>query len=99
MMVEAATAEAARRVAARAADVLAAFAPGAVPAYGDVRTAPARFASSDPLSVVAPADAWFVAHDAAGTRTYTRAGSFHIDETGGLARRRRRCGALLQRRR
>jgi hypothetical protein len=84
MMVEAATAEAVRRVAERANDVLAAFAPGAMPVYGDVRTTAAPLASSDPLSVAAPAGAWFIVSDAAGARTYTRAGNFHVDDGGTL---------------
>lgn len=76
--------DALKRIADRANDVLAAYAPGAVPRFGDV-AAPARtLPADDPLSVAAPPGAWFVALDDRGARTYTRAGTFHIGSDGTL---------------
>jgi hypothetical protein len=72
MMVGAATVDAVRRIAERANDVLAAFAPaGPLP-------------SSDPLAVAAPPGASFITQDAAGKRAYSRAGAFHVDDGGAL---------------
>jgi hypothetical protein len=76
--------DALRRIADRANDVLAAYAPGAEPQFGDVRAASAPQPVEDPLSVAAPAGAWFVTLDERGARAYTRAGSFHIGADGTL---------------
>jgi flagellar basal body rod protein FlgG len=40
--------------------------------------------NDDPLSVAAPPGAWFVTLDDRGTRTYTRAGGFHLGTDGTL---------------
>jgi hypothetical protein len=84
MMLGAASIDALQRIADRAADVLASNAPGSFPLHGDVRAATLPRHVDDPLSVSAPADAWFVTLDARGARTYTRAGSFHVDAAGEL---------------
>ena len=83
-MLGTATLDALQRIADRANDVLAAYAPGAVPRFGDVHAAPAPLPFDDPLSVAAPPGAWFVTQDERGGRTYTRAGSFHIAADGTL---------------
>jgi flagellar basal body rod protein FlgG len=76
--------EALQRIADRANDVLAAYTPGAFPAHNDVAATRGPQPSTDPLSVAAPPEAWFVTADAAGARTFTRAGSFHIGDDGTL---------------
>jgi hypothetical protein len=83
-MLGAASIEALQRIADRANDVLGAYAPGAFPLRGDVRTSATPVKVDDPLSVAAPADAWFVTSDATGARTYTRAGTFHVADDGTL---------------
>lgn len=83
-MLAPASLDALRRIADRANDVLAAYAPGAEPRFGDVRAAATPVPVEDPLSVAAPPGAWFVALDERGTRTYTRAGSFHIGDDATL---------------
>ncbi len=83
-MIGAAAVDVLQRIAQRADDVLGAYAPGAFPARGDVRAAAPPQKVDDPLSVAAPADAWFVTSDSAGRRAYTRAGSFAIDPDGTL---------------
>jgi flagellar basal body rod protein FlgG len=85
MMLGTATLDALQRIADRASDVLAAYRPGAFPVHGDVARPNTPLPSNDPLSVVAPPGAWFVALDANGARTYTRAGDFHFGEDGRLA--------------
>jgi len=70
--------DALQRIADRASDVLAAYRPGAFPLHGDVAASRAPFPSADPLSVVAPPDAWFVVADGANARNYTRAGTFRL---------------------
>jgi flagellar basal body rod protein FlgG len=76
--------DALKRIADRAADVLAAYTPGAVPRYGDVNGTLPPLPDADPLSVAAPPGSWFVTLDERGTRTYTRAGGFHIGSDGTL---------------
>jgi flagellar basal body rod protein FlgG len=77
--------EALQRIADRANDVLAAYAPGAVPKFGDVHVATQPLGVDDPLSVAAPDGAWFVTRGDHGTaRTYTRGGGFHIGADGTL---------------
>jgi flagellar basal body rod protein FlgG len=83
-MLAPASIDALQRIADRAKDVLAAFTPGAVPRFGDVRAVAAPLPADDPLSVAAPNGAWFVTVDDRGTRTYTRAGVFHIGSDGTL---------------
>lgn len=79
MMINAATSAALDRIAERAADVRAAYTPGATPKYGDVATdvSSSRFVL-DPLSVAPPNDAYFVSTDDRGRTCYTRDGSFSI---------------------
>jgi flagellar basal body rod protein FlgG len=67
------------RIAERAADVRRAFTPGAVAQYDDVAaTQRSSDFTLDPLAVVAPEDAYFVARDEQGTKTYTQDGSFSV---------------------
>lgn len=83
-MLATASLDALKRIADRANDVLAAYAPGAVPRFGDV-AAPARAVPvDDPLSVAAPPGAWFVTVDERGMRTFTRGGAFHVGADGVL---------------
>ena len=83
-MLAPASLDALQRIADRANDVLAAYAPGAEPQFGDVRVPSAAQPATDPLSVAVPPGAWFVTLDDRGARTYTRAGSFHIGPDGAL---------------
>jgi flagellar basal body rod protein FlgG len=84
MMLPAGSLDALKRIADRANDVLAAFTPGAMPQFGDVSGSRPPVPSDDPLSVAAPPGTWFVATDERGTRTFTRAGSFHLGADGTL---------------
>jgi flagellar basal body rod protein FlgG len=84
MMLGSATLDALQRIADRANDVLAAYRPGAFPLRLDVAAPHAPVPVADPLSVAAPPGAWFVTADPAGTRSYTRAGSFHLGDDGTL---------------
>jgi flagellar basal body rod protein FlgG len=69
------------RIAERANDVRRAFIPGALPAYDDVATGRSSGEPAlDPLSVVAPDDAYFIGKDATGQTVYTRDGSFHLSD-------------------
>jgi flagellar basal body rod protein FlgG len=71
-----------QRIADRANDVLAAYAPGAVPRFGDVSGTLRPQPVDDPLSVAAPPGTWFVTVDDRGARGYTRAGAFHAGSDG-----------------
>ena len=84
MMLASGSLEALQRIADRAGDVLAAYAPGAVPRFGDVHAATRVLPVDDPLSVAAPPGTWFATADERGARTYTRSGSFHIGSDGTL---------------
>src|SRR5438270_10090326 len=86
VMVNAWPLDAYERVLSRAHDLRDAFRAGAVPLNDDVRTAPARTASSDPLSVVPPPGAWLVTRGADGVRAYGRDGALALD--GGVLRTR-----------
>lgn len=86
MMLGAATLDALDRIAARVQDLRDAYRPGAVPAHGDVRTAGSIAPTTDPLSVAAPPNAWFVTRDAHGTHAFTRDGGFKL--TDGVLRTR-----------
>lgn len=83
-MLAPASLDALKRIADRANDVLAAYAPGAVPQFGDVTAGAPPLPVDDPLSVAAPPGTWFVTLDDRGARTYTRAGSFHVASDGTL---------------
>ena len=83
-MLATASLDALRRIADRAADVLAAYAPGAVPRFGDIAANARALPVDDPLSVAAAPGAWFVALDDRGARTFTRSGSFHFGSDGTL---------------
>ncbi|MGA2392880.1 MAG: hypothetical protein ABSH03_05990 [Candidatus Lustribacter sp.] len=84
MMLGTASLDALKRIADRANDVLAAYAPGAVPQFGDVNGTAPPLPVDDPLSAAAPPGTWFVTLDDRGTRTYTRAGTFHVGADGTL---------------
>lgn len=81
MLVNAATERALEYIAARGADANRAFTPGARPQFDDVGTdaAAPRFVP-DPLSVVPPADAYFITSDDRGRAAYTQNGSFSISD-------------------
>jgi flagellar basal body rod protein FlgG len=85
MMLGTATLDALQRIAERASDVLAAYQPGAFPLHHDVAGTRGPLPAADPLSVAAPPDAWFVAADREGARTFTRAGTLHLGDDGVLA--------------
>ena len=79
MMVNAAAEDALERIVARAGDVQNAFTPGASSPFGDVMTdAAGSRMTLDPLSVAAPADAYFIATDERGRTVYTRDGGFAL---------------------
>lgn len=90
------------RIAERAADVRRAYTPGAVPQHDDVAT-PSSVSdfTLDPLSVVAPDGAYFLANDARATTSYTRDGAFTlrdgvlVDEGGRAILGRKAPGAPL----
>jgi flagellar basal body rod protein FlgG len=82
------------RIEERAADVRRAFTGGALPQRDDVATAaPVSYFTLDPLSVSAPAGAYFVTRDARGDLGYTRDGKFAlrdgrlVDEAGNAVQR------------
>jgi len=83
-MLGTASLDALKRIADRANDVLSAYAPGAIPQFGDVNGSAPPLPVDDPLSVAAPPGTWFVTVDDRGTRTYTRAGGFHVGSDGTL---------------
>ncbi len=79
-MIPAATADALSRIQARAQDVLRAYTPGGFAIENDVNlNARAPENCRDPLSVAAPANAYFVVQSANGSRAYTRDGGFVLD--------------------
>ena len=59
-MLGTASLDALKRIADRANDVLAAYAPGAIPQFGDVTGNAPPLPVDDPLSVAAPPGAWFL---------------------------------------
>jgi flagellar basal body rod protein FlgG len=77
-MISPATADALNRIAARAQDVMRAYTAGGFPANTDVGTARSPQYASDPLSVAAPPNAYFVTQSPTGVRTYTRDGGFAV---------------------
>jgi flagellar basal body rod protein FlgG len=78
-MVGASPVDAYERVISRAQDLRDAFRAGALPLNDDVRTVPQITASSDPLSVVPPPNAWFVTGGADGARAYERDGALSLE--------------------
>lgn len=79
MLIDPALSAALDRIAQRGADVMRAYAPGAVPAFDDAATAaPGSSPALDPLSVAPPENAYFIVADASGARRYTRDGSFAL---------------------
>jgi flagellar basal body rod protein FlgG len=83
-MISAATVDAINRIAARAQDVMRAHTPGGFGQHGDVNVnARAPESATDPLSVAAPPNAYFIVADPGGARSYTRDGGFTI-ENGSL---------------
>ena len=79
-MIPPATADALNRIALRAQDVMRAYTAGGFAANSDANT-PARppQLAADPLSVAAPANAYFVTQTGGGVRTFTRDGGFTLD--------------------
>lgn len=83
-MIAPAAAEALNRVALRAQDAMRAYTAGGFPAGNDVRSAArAPELATDPLSVAAPANTYFVTQRPSGGRTFTRDGGFSL-ENGAL---------------
>jgi len=74
------------RIAARERDVLHVYEPGFEPESAQAASAPRALASSNPLSVAAPEDTFFVVPGAGGTVRLTRDGAFSI--VGGTLRER-----------
>jgi flagellar basal body rod protein FlgG len=79
-MIDAATMAGLARIAARERDVAHAYEPGFVPESDDVAAAPRAIRSADPLSVAAPAGAYFVTPGSAGAVRFTRDGTFGVIE-------------------
>ena len=91
------------RIAARAQDVRAAYAPGAVPGGDDVAVSqPSADFTLDALSCAPPSNAYFIVRDERGNVAYSRDGSFHIaggrlvDASGHAILGRRDAGGALQ---
>ena len=78
-MIAAATAEALGRIAARAQDVARAYTAGGFANSHDVNAPRAPEYATDPLSVAAPPNAYFVTAGANGSRSFTRDGGFTLD--------------------
>ncbi len=78
MIVSSDTARALAEIASRAVDVMRCYTPGAVPLHNDVGRAPATRQTSDPLTVAAPGNAYFITRDERGRGSYTRDGEFHF---------------------
>lgn len=79
MMISPSTARAFAEIAARQADLREAFTPGAMPARTDIAAGPATQHTADPLSVAAPAGAFFLSLGETGRSTYSRDGAFHVE--------------------
>ncbi len=77
-MINSSPLEAYERVLSRAHDLRDVFRAGAVPLNDDVRTEPQVVPSTDPMSVVPPAGAWFVTRGADGARAYERDGALSV---------------------
>ncbi len=77
-MVSSAAARALADIASRASDVMRAFTPGAVPLNNDSVTQAQTQWSSDPLSVAAPKNSYFIAAEEHGRHMYTRDGQFGV---------------------
>jgi hypothetical protein len=82
-MIAPATADALDRIAARVGDVMRAYRAGGFAEHNDVNLA-ARGPepASDPLSVAAPPNAYFVTQGPNGIRSFTRDGGFSFDHGG-----------------
>jgi flagellar basal body rod protein FlgG len=78
-MISAATADALNRIAARAQDVARAYTAGGFAARNDVNAPRAPEFASDPLSVAAPLNAYFVTEASNGMRSLTRDGGFTLE--------------------
>lgn len=78
MLISGAAARTLDEIAARERDVLHAYTPGAAGQYGDAAKPPAAQPTIDPLSVAAPADAYFIASGDRGRMLFTRDGSFAV---------------------
>lgn len=80
MLISSTTARALDEIAGRERDVMQAYAPGAAAEYGDVAKPQAAQPTRDPLSVTAPAGAYFIASDERGRMLFTRDGSFALKD-------------------
>jgi len=77
-VIDPATATALERIDARNTDVRNAYAPGFVPALGDVERSPRSVPSANPLGVALPEGAFVLTPDAAGAIGYSRDGAFRF---------------------
>ncbi len=77
-MVSSAAARALTEIESRASDVMRAFTPGALPAHTDSVTEAQTQTTSNPLTIAAPKNAYFVVTDELGRHMYTRDGEFQI---------------------
>jgi len=79
-MIAPGTVDALNRIQARAQDVMRAHTAGGFGVSNDVNTgARSPEYASDPLSVAAPPNAYFVTQSPSGVRTFTRDGGFSLD--------------------
>ncbi|MDQ2680449.1 MAG: hypothetical protein M3Y21_05420 [Candidatus Eremiobacteraeota bacterium] len=78
MLISPSTTNALDEIASRAADVLSAYRPGAIPTHSDVYTQAGSRFSFDPLSATAPPNAYFVSESSSMQRSYSRDGTFHL---------------------
>ena len=78
MMISNDTARAFEQIAQRQRDLQAAFSSGGFAVHGDVAREPSVRVALDPLSVAAPANAYFVTEDGR-VRTFSRNGDFRIE--------------------
>lgn len=80
MMVSATATRALDEISRRQQDLRSAFIPGAASERGDVARPRKSTFTLDPLSAAAPADAYFIGTDERGRQTYSRDGTFHLQD-------------------
>ncbi len=78
MLISPATTQALDEIAGRAADLLAAYTPGAVPSHTDISAPSGSKFTLNRLTASAPAEAFFVSTDSSGRQIYSRDGEFHL---------------------
>lgn len=78
MIVSPSAARALADIASRASDVMRAFTAGAVPLHTD--SAVQTLSTTDPLTIAAPNNAYFILLGDGGRQIYTRDGQFHLQD-------------------